>query len=131
MVISMGRRKQHKHLVLELRPGAQLQLHVGVLPHEALLDAGPGGVVHTKKGHMFLVSRPTLEDLVLEQPRDTTPSYPKDVAASLMMLGIRHGDTVMEAGSGSGGMTCHLSQAVGAAGTVHSLDVVGERHSLW
>jgi len=125
-----GQRKTHRHVLL-LEPEGKFGSHSGNVAHDDILAAGPGGICYSSRRKPFLVARPTLEDAVLELPRSATPTYPKDAAATMMLLGLRPGDKVLEAGSGSAGLTGHLANAVGDGGKVFSCDILGERHNLW
>jgi tRNA (adenine57-N1/adenine58-N1)-methyltransferase len=49
--------------------------------------------------------------------------YPKDAAQILMWGDVFPGARVLEAGAGSGALTCSLLQAVGPAGTVISYEI--------
>ncbi len=113
--------KGRKYLV-RLRPGGRFSHHRGTVDHEAIRRAGPGGVVETHRGEPLFVSRPTLEDYVLLMPRAATVTYPKDASAMVMMLDLEPGMRVLEAGSGSGGLTLFLSRAVGEGGEVVSVE---------
>ena len=46
--------------------------------------------------------------------------YPKDAAQIVAMGDIFPGAKVLEAGAGSGALSCSLLRAVGAHGTLHS-----------
>ena len=78
--------------------------------------------VKTHAGATLKIHRVNLEDFVLNMPREATPVYPKDASAMLMMLDISPGCTVLEAGSGSGGMTLYLAAALGGTGAIWSFD---------
>ena len=54
--------------------------------------------------------------------RTTQIVYPKDAGYILMKLNVAPGCLVIEAGTGSGGMTLVLAQAVGPTGSVTSYD---------
>ncbi len=114
-------RKGRKYLV-RTRPGGRFSHHRGTVEHAAIEAAGPGGVVETHKGEPLWVRRPSLEEYVLLMPRSATVTYPKDAAAIVMMLDLEPGMRVLEAGSGSGGLTLFLARAVGDAGEVVSYE---------
>ena len=67
-------------------------------------------------GTPYLALRPRLADYVLSMPRGAQVIYPKDAAQILMWGDIFPGARVLEAGAGSGALTCSLLQAVGPAG---------------
>jgi tRNA (adenine57-N1/adenine58-N1)-methyltransferase len=62
-------------------------------------------------------------DFVLSMPRGAAVIYPKDAAQIIAMGDIHPGATVLEAGAGSGALTCSLLRAVGPTGRVISYDV--------
>jgi len=113
--------KGRKYL-LRLKEGGRFSHHRGVVDHAAIVDAGPGGRVWTHKGEPLLVFTPSLEEYVLLMPRGATVTYPKDAAALLLLLDLAPGMRVLEAGSGSGGLTLFLSRAVGPHGEVWSYE---------
>lgn len=55
-------------------------------------------------------------------PREATPTYPKDAATICFLLDLAPGMRVLEAGSGSGGLTLYLARAVGPTGQVWSYE---------
>ena len=82
-----------------------------------------GSVVKSTNGDQFLVLRPLLVDYVMSMPRGAQVVYPKDAAQIVHEGDIFPGARVLEAGAGSGALTCSLLRAVGPAGTVTSYDV--------
>ena len=56
-------------------------------------------------------------------PRGAAVIYPKDAAQIITMGDIYPGATVLEAGAGSGSLTCALLRAVGPTGRVISYEV--------
>src|ERR1700749_4498221 len=85
---------------------------------------GPHGiVVPATSGTGYLALRPLLADFVLSMPRGAAVVYPKDAAQIVMQGDIYPGATVIEAGAGSGALTCSLLRAVGPAGRVISYEL--------
>lgn len=108
--------------LFRLQAGGRFNYHRGSLDHEAIVQAGPGARIATPQGEQFTIHRPTLEDYVLHMPREATPTYPKDAATLCFLLDLAPGMRVLEAGSGSGGLTLYLARAVGPAGQVWSYE---------
>ena len=66
--------------------------------------------------------RPLLSEFVVSMPRGAAVVYPKDAAQIVAMADIFPGARVVEAGAGSGALTCSLLRAVGPAGHVSSFE---------
>lgn len=106
-----------------LAAGKQFHTHRGAIEHDALISAPEGSVVSSTSGTLYLALRPLLSDFVLSMPRGAAVIYPKDAAQIVSMGDIAPGATVLEAGAGSGSLTCTLLRAVGPAGQVLSYEV--------
>jgi tRNA (adenine57-N1/adenine58-N1)-methyltransferase catalytic subunit len=113
--------KGRRHTVL-LEPGALFHTHRGALAHDDLIGQPEGSVVVSTAGTQYLALRPLLADYVLAMPRGAQVIYPKDAAQILMFGDIFPGARVLEAGAGSGALTCSLLQAVGERGSVISYE---------
>ncbi|HSL09543.1 MAG TPA: tRNA (adenine-N1)-methyltransferase [Pseudonocardiaceae bacterium] len=113
--------KGRRHTV-ELEPGAQFHTHRGALAHDDLIGLPEGSVVTSAAGTQYLALRPLLPDYVVSMPRGAQVVYPKDAAQILMWGDIFPGARVLEAGAGSGALTCSLLRAVGEHGTVTSYE---------
>jgi tRNA (adenine57-N1/adenine58-N1)-methyltransferase len=87
-----------------------------------LIGRPEGVVVSSTGGVDYLALRPLLSDFVLSMPRGATVVYPKDAAAIVGQADIYPGARVLEAGAGSGALTCSLLRAVGSSGSVHSYE---------
>ncbi len=111
-----------RHHTITLAPGKEFHTHKGALAHDDLIGAPEGIVVTTAAGVPFLVLRPLLRDFVLSMPRGATVVYPKDAAAIVGLADIFPGAHVVEAGVGSGALTCSLLRAVGPSGRVTSFE---------
>ncbi|GDY28592.1 tRNA (adenine-N1)-methyltransferase [Gandjariella thermophila] len=108
---------------LVLEPGRQYHTHRGALDHDQLIGKPEGSVVTSAGGTSFLALRPLLPDYVLAMPRGAQVIYPKDAAQILMWGDVFPGARVLEAGAGSGALTCSLLRAVGPEGTVTSYEL--------
>jgi tRNA (adenine57-N1/adenine58-N1)-methyltransferase len=111
-----------RHYTVVLEPGHTYHTHRGALDHDKLIGRPEGSVVASAGGMSFLALRPRLADYVLSMPRGAQVIYPKDAAQILMWGDIFPGARVLEAGAGSGALTCSLLRAVGPTGSVLSYE---------
>jgi tRNA (adenine57-N1/adenine58-N1)-methyltransferase len=105
-----------------LDPEETLHTHDGKLELADVLKQGFGATVNTHLGRPYAVLLPTLYDLIKGIKRHTQIMYPKDIGYALLRLGVGPGKRIIEAGSGSGGMTMALAWSVGESGRVFSYD---------
>ena len=108
---------------LVLAPGKVFHTHRGGLAHDELIGLPDGSVVSSSAGTAYLALRPLLADYVLSMPRGAQVIYPKDAAQIVAMGDIFPGARVLEAGAGSGALTCSLLRAVGTSGQVSSYEL--------
>ena len=121
---------RHKHFILTLQAGAKFETHRGILQHDDLIGKPWGTQVFSHINAPFFLLQPSLADLINELPRTTQILYPKDIGFILITMGIGPGQTVMEAGTGSGSMTTALAFAVGPQGRVLSYEVKQDVQNL-
>ena len=121
---------RHKHFILPLQAGAKFETHRGILQHDDLIGKPWGTQVFSHIGAPFFLLQPSLADLINELPRTTQILYPKDIGFILITMGVGPGQTVMEAGTGSGSMTTALAYAVGPQGRVISYEVKPDAQNL-
>ncbi len=107
---------------IQLVEGKQFHTHRGVIEHDALIGGPEGVVVTSTGGTSYLALRPLLADYVLSMPRGAAVVYPKDAAQVVHMADVFPGARVVEAGAGSGALTCALLQAAGERGSVSSYE---------
>lgn len=120
-LVQLADAKGRKHTV-ELVAGKEFHTHRGFIAHDALIGMPEGCVVTTSGGATYLALRPLLSDFVLSMPRGATVVYPKDAAQIVQMADIFPGAHVLEAGAGSGALSCSLLRAVGTGGLVSSYE---------
>jgi tRNA (adenine57-N1/adenine58-N1)-methyltransferase len=113
--------KGRLHTVV-LEPGKQFHTHRGAIEHDDLIGAPEGSVVHSTANTGYLAFRPLLADFVLSMPRGAQVIYPKDAAQIVGFGDIGPAMRVLEAGAGSGALSCSLLRAVGAGGTLTSYE---------
>jgi tRNA (adenine57-N1/adenine58-N1)-methyltransferase catalytic subunit len=111
-----------RHSTITLIAGKTYHSHKGHFDHDELIGSPEGSVVKTNGGQEFLALRPLLSDFVLSMPRGATVVYPKDAAHIIGLADIHPGARVVEAGAGSGALTCSLLRAVGTVGRVSSYE---------
>lgn len=111
-----------RHYTISLTPGSEFHTHRGSIAHDALIGLEQGSVVESSNGAAFLVLRPLLVDYVMSMPRGPQVIYPKDAAQIVHEGDIFPGARVLEAGAGSGALTCSLLRAVGPHGQVISYE---------
>ena len=105
-----------------LQPGAAFHTHRGALSHDDLIGAPEGSVVTATSGTQYVALRPLLADFTLAMKRGATIVYPKDAAQILAYADVFPGARVLEAGAGSGALSCWLLRAVGPDGEVVSFE---------
>lgn len=114
--------KGRHHTVL-LEEGGVFHTHKGAMAHDDLIGKPEGCVITSANGTPYLALRPLLADYVLSMPRGAAVIYPKDAAQIITWGDIFPGARVLEAGAGSGALTCSLLRAVGPDGRVISYEI--------
>ena len=120
----------NKRYLVKLRASDSLHTHFGIYPHSQLIGATPGATVLSSLQQPALVLEPSLRDLIQHIRRGTQIIYPKDAAYLVHRLSLRAGSTVVEAGTGSGGLTMALAWAVAPTGKVFTYETRPEIHNL-
>jgi tRNA (adenine57-N1/adenine58-N1)-methyltransferase catalytic subunit len=113
--------KGRQHLVV-LHPGKSFHTHRGSLAHDDLIGSPEGSVVRSANGTPYVALRPLLADFTLAMTRGAAVIYPKDAAQIVALADIFPGARVLEAGAGSGALSCWLLRAAGEAGLLVSYE---------
>jgi len=111
--------RQHRLL---LTAGKLFHTHRGSLAHDELIGKPEGSVITSAGGTAYIALRPLLADYTVAMSRGAAVVYPKDAAQIVGMADIFPGARVVEAGAGSGALTCWLLRAVGEDGLVYSFE---------
>ncbi|MGN0063830.1 MAG: tRNA (adenine-N1)-methyltransferase [Nocardioides sp.] len=117
LVDNKGRRHN-----FELVVGKRFFSNKGHLEHDDIIGREEGFTLTSSAGGQYLIFRPLLSEFVVSMPRGAAVVYPKDSAQIVAMADIFPGAKVIEAGVGSGALTCSLLRAVGPWGHVVSYE---------
>ena len=112
-----------RKFTVHLEAGKLFHTHRGAIAHDDLIGAPEGSIVAATSGTQYLALRPLLVDYVLSMPRGAQVIYPKDAAQIVVEGDVFPGARVLEAGAGSGALTCSLLRAVGESGEVVSYEI--------
>ncbi len=105
-----------------LAEGRTFHTHRGGLAHDDLIGAPEGTVVKSSGGTPYVAFRPLLADFTLSMGRGAAVVYPKDAAQIIALADIFPGARVLEAGAGSGALSCWLLRSVGEDGLLVSYE---------
>jgi tRNA (adenine57-N1/adenine58-N1)-methyltransferase catalytic subunit len=111
--------RQHR---LVLCAGKSFHTHRGSVAHDDLIGQPEGSVVMSAGGTAYVALRPLLADFAVSMPRGAAVIYPKDAAQIIGLADVFPGARVVEAGAGSGALSCWLLRAVGEAGHLTSFE---------
>jgi len=110
-----------RHSIL-LAEGTSFHTAKGGIAHDHLIGGPEGVVVRSTGGVDYLAMRPLLGEFIVAMPRGAAVVYPKDAAQIVMGADIFPGARVLEAGVGSGALTCVLLRAIGETGRLVSYE---------
>jgi tRNA (adenine57-N1/adenine58-N1)-methyltransferase catalytic subunit len=113
--------KGRKHRLV-LTAGQAFHTHRGSVAHDDLIGQPEGSLVRASGGTQYIALRPLLADYTISMARGAAVVYPKDAASIIGMADIFPGASVIEAGAGSGALSCWLLRAVGSEGEVVSYE---------
>ena len=115
--------RQHR---LVLTPGRSFHTHRGALAHDDLIGRPEGSLVTSAGGTPYIAFRPLLADYSISMVRGAAVVYPKDAAQIVGLADVFPGARVVEAGAGSGALSCWLLRAVGEHGSLISFERRGD-----
>jgi tRNA (adenine57-N1/adenine58-N1)-methyltransferase catalytic subunit len=113
--------KGRRHRVV-LAVGKSFHTHRGSIAHDDLIGHPEGSVVQSSGGAAYIALRPLLADYTVSMSRGATVVYPKDAAQIVGLADIFPGARVLEAGAGSGALSCWLLRAIGEQGLLVSYE---------
>ncbi len=111
-----------KRYFFRLIPGQQMHTHHGFIPHNAIIGQSFGSIVKTQLGYRYLLLQPSTFDHVMHIKRASQIIYPKEVGYIIVRMNIVPGVRVIEAGTGSAGLTLALSRFVRPDGRIYTYE---------
>jgi tRNA (adenine57-N1/adenine58-N1)-methyltransferase len=113
--------------LVSVEEGREFQTHKGIIKFDDIIGKPFGSVVFSQpydtQGYKFYILKPLPSDYVIYMSRKTQIIYPEDAGLILIYSGIGPGSKVIEAGCGSGALTCILGNYVRPDGYVFSYDI--------
>lgn len=118
---------ERRRWLIQIKKGESFHTHKGIIEHDDIIDKPYGTCIFSKpyeqQGYKFYILKPLPSDFILHMGRKTQIIYPKDAGIILLHTGIGPGSIVVEAGCGSGALTCILGNYVRPNGHVYSYDI--------
>lgn len=118
---------QRRRWLIPVKSGGSFHTHKGIIEFDDIIGQSYGTVVFSKpyeqQGYKFFVLKPLPSDYVVHMARKTQIIYPEDAGLILLYTGIGPGSIVIEAGCGSGALSCILGNFVRPSGHVYSYDI--------
>ena len=113
--------------IIPVKSGGTFHTHKGIIEFDDIIGRDFGTIVFSKpletQGYKFYVLQPLPSDYVIHMSRKTQIIYPEDAGLIIIYSGIGPGSVVIEAGCGSGALTCILGNYVRPNGHIYSYDI--------
>lgn len=106
--------------------GSKLETDIGTFRIPTTVK--PRTVLESHLGRRGLLLEPSIQDFVEKMSRPTRILHFEDIGYVIARAGLREGQTVIEAGTGSGCCTLYFSRAVGQSGRVISFEIREDIH---
>jgi tRNA (adenine57-N1/adenine58-N1)-methyltransferase len=120
LVLLLG--KDGRRFIVRLSPGEELHTHRGFIRYDDIVGQPLGSEVTSHLGYPFYLLRPSIHDQIMSIKRESQIIYPKESGYVLLKMSIKAGSRVIEAGTGSGGLTIALAQGVMPSGRVYTYE---------
>ena len=118
---------ERRRWLVEVKAGDSFHTHRGIIEFDDLIGKPFGTCVFSKpyetQGYKFYILKPLASDYILYMSRKTQIVYPEDAGLILIYSGIGPRSIVIEAGCGSGALTCILGNFVRPNGHIYSYDI--------
>ena len=119
-----------KKWLIQVSPGKQVHTHAGYIEVEEVIGKEYGQSVMTNTKQEIYLLYPRLNDYIFKSKRATQILYPKDMAIIASWTDLSHGKKVIEAGTGSGSLSCFIANLIRPDGHLYSYEVREESHEI-
>ena len=118
---------ERRRWLLQVEHGGEFHSHRGLISYDDIIGKTYGSVVFSKpydtQGYKFYVLEPLASDYIVHMNRRTQIIYPEDAGLIIIYAGIKPGTKIIEAGCGSGALTCILGDIIRPNGHLFSYDI--------
>jgi len=111
-----------KRFLVRLTPGQQFHTQYGFIRHDALIGQSFGSAIKTQLDHPYRLLEPSTYDLVMHVKRASQIVYPKEIGYVILRMNIVPGIRLIEAGTGSGGLTLALARFIRPNGKIYTYE---------
>lgn len=108
--------------LIKLSQGSTQGCHLGQMKHNDIIGMEYGDIINTNRGEPFFILRPSVGEYTRRIKRQTQVIFPKDSGFIIQHLNFGPGATIVECGTGSGGLTSVFAHFVGDDGKVCTYD---------
>ena len=119
-----------KKWLIQVSPGKQVHTHAGYIDVEEVIGKVYGLSVMTNTNQEIYLLYPRLNDFIFKSKRATQILYPKDMAIIASWTDLSNGKKVVEAGTGSGSLSCFIANLIRPEGRLYTYDVREESHEI-
>ena len=119
-----------KKWLVKIEKDKEFHTHKGSILLKDLIGLEFGSSIVNNKGATFFLWKPIPADYIDSISHSTQIIYQTDIAQIIFSAGICSGKRVIEAGTGSGGLTSALARYVKPDGRIYSYDIKEEHQKV-
>ena len=112
-----------KTWLVQVNGEKQIHTHAGFIESKDMIGKEYGQKVITNTNRELYILDPKLNDFILKSKRATQILYPKDMAIIVNWVDLCPGKRVVEAGTGSGSLSCVIANLIQPTGHLYSYEI--------